>query len=117
MAKFRVLGLLDYDRVEYRPGDSVEIDDEVISARLVRDGVIAPARPRRGSEPKEPPEGLSEVAAAIEELDPEDTSLWTAGGAPTVDALERVLGRDVSGAERDRAWAAVQETRAAGPRT
>lgn len=109
--KYRVRGLLDLDRIEYRTGDSVEIDDEAMAAHLIEVGVIEPPqRRRRDVSAKEPPEGQS-VVDAIESLDPEDTSLWTAGGAPTVDALERVLERDVSASERDRAWAAVQERR------
>ena len=49
------------------------------------------------------------VADAIAQLDSEDSSLWTSQGKPQVDALENVLGRDVTAKERDEAWDAFQE--------
>lgn len=45
------------------------------------------------------------VEEAIERLDPDDPTLWTSSGLPRVEALEELLGRDVSAAERDEAWA------------
>lgn len=52
------------------------------------------------------------VAEAIARLDRTDPALWTRSGAPRVAAIEAVLGRDVTAAARDRAWAAHQ---ACGP--
>ena len=48
------------------------------------------------------------IEAACARLDRADASLWTRAGVPTTAALEALLGRDVSAAERDAAWAAVQ---------
>lgn len=53
-------------------------------------------------------DGLSAVVSAILGLDPDDESLWTSDGKPTVDALEEVLGYGVSADVRDRAWEIAQ---------
>jgi len=44
------------------------------------------------------------IVDVIAVLDPEDAQLWTKSGAPVVAALERVLGHDITAAERDAAW-------------
>lgn len=51
---------------------------------------------------------MDDVIAAIRQLDPGDASLWTSHGAPTVAAVEAVLGRSVTARQRDVAWAAVK---------
>jgi hypothetical protein len=47
---------------------------------------------------------VQSIEAAIAKLDPNDPKQFTASGKPQVDALEHVLGRQVSAAERDAAW-------------
>lgn len=42
-----------------------------------------------------------------------DTASWTKAGPPTTGAVREVAGLDVSGAERDAAWAAVEQEAAA----
>lgn len=45
------------------------------------------------------------LADAIESIDPEDRSLWTKGGAPTVEALEAASGiADLTAQDRNQAW-------------
>lgn len=63
------------------------------------------ADPEGGSEPA-PGEPAPDILRAIRELDPEETALWTAAGAPRISVLEAALGRDVDQAERDTAWRA-----------
>jgi hypothetical protein len=41
------------------------------------------------------------ILEAIERLEVDDASLWLADGRPRVDAIERVLGRQITEAERD----------------
>jgi hypothetical protein len=48
---------------------------------------------------------LAPVVAAIDALDPDNPSFWTAGGQPDLRALAEVLGRRVSADERDAAMA------------
>ncbi|MDE0335675.1 MAG: hypothetical protein OXI64_12000 [Defluviicoccus sp.] len=58
--------------------------------------------------------GTSLHAAALDAvrgLDPDDKSLWTQSGAPKVEAVEAVLGRDIDAAQRDAAWAIVEAER------
>ncbi len=45
---------------------------------------------------------------AIKQLDPDNTDHFTSGGKPQVDALEKLMGKSVSAAERDAAWAELQ---------
>ena len=47
------------------------------------------------------------VVGAIRQLDLSDPKLWTKGGAPRVEAIESVLGRDITSAERDAAWSKI----------
>ena len=50
---------------------------------------------------------IADIVAAINRLDPVDKSAWTAGGKPQVAALEKIIGRDISAADRDTAWAQI----------
>ena len=47
------------------------------------------------------------IRRGVREVDTEDQSKWTKDGSPTVEALEAVLGFDISAEERDQAWADV----------
>ncbi len=81
--------------------------DPTASSR-VADGDPAP---RRGRDPEAGPEPAAgdpqdDIAAAVGRVDPTDRSLWTRDGKPRVDAVEALLGRDITTAERDAAWAA-----------
>lgn len=64
-----------------------------------------------GAAPNAPPAALTvgEVVEAIGKLDPDKAEAWTSSGAPQVKALADVLGRDVTAALRDEAWAEVQK--------
>jgi hypothetical protein len=46
---------------------------------------------------------------AIKQLDPSNDAHFTKSGKPELKALSAILGRNVSGAERDEAWNAMQE--------
>ena len=51
------------------------------------------------------------IVAATAKLDPKDARLWSGRGKsrkPRVDAIEAVLGYDITAAERDAAWATVE---------
>ena len=50
------------------------------------------------------------IAAACQALRRgRDKASWTASGVPTVEAVESLIGLDVSAAERDAAWTAAEE--------
>lgn len=58
-------------------------------------------------------ERLDRIADAIGQLDTaHDAALWTEAGPPRVDALEDILGHDITEAERDEAWAVYQANNA-----
>ena len=52
------------------------------------------------------------IARAVEKLNPRNLSLYTSTGLPRVDALEKILGFDISMAERTAAHEAVEAKRA-----
>lgn len=49
------------------------------------------------------------IAEAIMQLDPNNEAHFTKSGKPELKALSTILGRNVTGAERDDAWSAMQE--------
>lgn len=55
-----------------------------------------------------------ELQAVIGGLDVMDATLWTDGGKPQVKAIEAVLGRQISAADRDEAWDIFQKSREGG---
>ena len=60
----------------------------------------------------EPPTGNERADAIVEaclELDENNKELFTGSGAPTTKALSEEVGFEVSAAERDVAWAEVQD--------
>ncbi len=50
-----------------------------------------------------------DLLAAIETLDESDPNVWTGDGKPKVEPLSELLGREVTAAERDAAWAEFSE--------
>ena len=53
------------------------------------------------------------IEDAIRRLDPDDPTLWTGGGKPRVEAVEALLGHQISSDERDAAWETVEAVKAA----
>lgn len=47
---------------------------------------------------------LSEIHAAISRVDLDDKNAWTKNGGPKVSTLEKLLGYQITEAERDAAW-------------
>ena len=47
---------------------------------------------------------LNEIHAAISIVDPDNESLWTKNGGPKVSTVEKLLGYQITEAERDAAW-------------
>ena len=58
---------------------------------------------------------MDPIMQAIRSLDRSDRSLWTRQGKPRVRAIESELGRDITAAQRDKAWVAVQAQREPTP--
>lgn len=49
------------------------------------------------------------IAEAIMQLDPSNEAHFTKSGKPELKALSTILGRNVTGAERDEVWSAMQD--------
>jgi hypothetical protein len=52
---------------------------------------------------------LIAIKNAINQLDRNDVSKWTDQGVPRVDAIEELLGEEITKSQRDAAWAQVKE--------
>ena len=63
----------------------------------------------------EPAPGLDDIVEAIGRLDRDDRSLWTRRGPPRVDAIEALLGRQITAAERNAAWKVARRRPAPAP--
>ena len=72
-------------------------------------GNPAPARHLKNNKPKPKPKLKGDpIVAAIRKLDIHVSTNWLKSGKPSVRALEKMLGYDITSAERDKAWQAVQ---------
>jgi len=94
--KFAYLGI---DVREFREGDKIDDDDEAAELALELDLVR-----REKGRAKEAPEGdelIDAVVGAIAKLDPARD--FTRDGIPSVEALEGVLGFNISAEARDEA--------------
>ena len=124
--RYLCLSPVRFDGRRYLPGENIELPEDV-AAQLLGNGVIEPApgkakppkkdpapEPKKDAEPEpekdpapETPAQPTTVAEAIDRLDPENADHWTKTGTPQVPALTALLGRRVTAAERDQAWAAL----------
>lgn len=97
-------------RVRNRPGTPItlaadEADTLVKRWGEVKGPAIAAAKPAK-------PEGealMGAIAEVIKDLDQDSEEHFTKSGAPIVSAIEKVLGYDITAAERDAAWAAIKK--------
>lgn len=109
--------VLDHNRrvvAKFSAGEVVELSEASARHWLNRNIakiVGAAAEPEPEDEDLRP-EGdalMAAIAAAVGELDAESDDHFTKDDVPKVEALERVLGYGISAAERDAAWATVNE--------
>lgn len=93
--------------LEAEPAGTPEIHRQAIEALERRVDVLEGTAPPPASPSRE--ERYARILEAVGQLDRADGGDWTASGVPAVAALERLSGlTDVTAAERDAAWAAVQ---------
>lgn len=102
----------------YAPGEPVSLpkkDGEELTARLGSGPSPVSAAASQAPEAPEPPvkptgkDLDAALAGVIKTLDLKDPEPWTGTGAPSVAVLEKILGYDVTAAERDAAWDAVRK--------
>ena len=112
------------------PADVVEVSEEEakhwLSTPLKNVLEITYDEPNRDSPPSfeligeeghiNPEDRPALIRSAIRRVDREDKKLWTDSGKPTVSAVEKVIGFDITASERDRAWKALQENEAGAQR-
>lgn len=114
MPKYTVKSPIN-DGERHEIGAIVELDDKTATPLLER-GDIEPFVETRSSGagntdntgPTDAAERLDAIKGAIASLDKNDTSLWTKGGFPTLDALEAKLDWRPAASEREQALAEMQ---------
>lgn len=67
--------------------------------------MVDPAEIEEDAGADEADDKIQRICDAIAILDPDDPDQFTNAGLPQVDALEEVMGEDITAAERDAAWA------------
>ncbi len=104
MPKYTVKSPLNHDCKEHAVGAPVELDEKTAAPLLAVGAVEPEATPSVPSGPTDTTERLEAIKSAIAGFDKNDASLWTKGGHPNLDALEKSLDWRPTAAERDRAW-------------
>lgn len=89
------------------PGNEVELDKADAEALLA----LGHVRVANAGKPASLQPSLEDIAEAIEALDADKDFK---DGVPNLKALERILKTSITAAQRDEAWAKVQEDRKAG---
>lgn len=98
-----------WQSVEYAPpGTEVELEDKDAQALIDRGFVSSIKQKPQIQTVKTPVKpSIDDIIEVITGLDPEQDYGKTTG-KPNVDAIEALLGANISGAERDEAWAKYQ---------
>jgi hypothetical protein len=81
----------------YMPGDSFDCSDKE-AKRLIGKGIVRLQTVDDSDQEAAPEDILKAAKAAIE------AGKTTKDGRPTVEAIEEILGRDITAEERDEAW-------------
>lgn len=109
MAKYTVKSPIKYNDERHEIDAVVEIDAKA-AKQLLELAAIEPFVEAKSSNtgPTDPAERLEAIKSAIASFDPSDTSLWTKGGFPNLDALEARLAWRPTASERDKAFTEMQ---------
>ncbi len=86
---------------EYAPGALVEITDDE-AARLIGRGFVSAIEQEKPTPAKTAAPSIEDIVEAIAGLDP--TKDYGKNGKPNVEAIEALLGVDITAAQRDQAW-------------
>ena len=101
-------------KIEFKKGETFGYDGEIPKSKAdcfeqVSNDESEAAEPEAAqSIENDESEAIEDVINAIELLDEDDESNWLGDGKPRVEALETLVGRDISATERDIAWKMVQ---------
>jgi len=102
-----------------QPGTSLQIEAveakrlAELGAATIKERAAAQVAVTGGKTPTgndEDPDIIDEIVQAIGMLDPESEDDWTKAGLPDVRALETSIGKEITAAQRDEAWALFEAT-------
>lgn len=100
--------VVDHDNKRYEIGASVDLADDQAALLLAVNAVSGPTGDAAPDVPADAKERLAAITAAIGQIDPNNPDLWLKDGKPDAAAISDILGWQVSAAERNAAWAAMQ---------
>lgn len=103
---YTVVTPIEHDNTRIEPGQSVEMEEDAAEG-LLRVGAIAEPVAAAAQDVPADEGRLAAIRSAIGMLDAADSPAWTADGKPKTEAIAAVTGWNVSGAERDAAWATI----------
>ena len=86
---------------EYAPGALVDVTDDE-AARLIGRGFATEVGQEKLVSAKDAGPSIEDIVEAISGLDP--TKDYGKNGKPNVEAIEALLGVDITAAQRDQAW-------------
>lgn len=86
---------------EYTPGALVDVSDDE-ATRLIGRGFASAAGQEKPTPVKDAAPSIEDIVEAISGLDP--TKDYGKNGKPNVEAIEALLGVDITAAQRDQAW-------------
>ncbi len=109
LTTYQVRSPVDHDHIRYALGSEIALSDAV-AAPLLALGAIERTTAATNVE-VEMDDVDDAIVATIGRLDPDDPNHFTRSGAPQVGALETLLDRNITSAERDAAWATYQARR------
>ncbi len=108
---YRVIHPIEDGKTRWEPGDELAADELLAGEveEFLAAGILEPlAAPTEGG-PSDPGARQAAIVAGIAQLTPGNEDHWTRGGKPEIAALKEITGlTNITGAERDAAWAAHQ---------
>lgn len=97
------------DTIEFKIGEEVVFLSPIQKDQVRAVTPPAPAKAEPRERPEDPEVVFSEVEQAIDKLDPENKDDFTGSGLPRVEAIEALLGYDISADERNHVWELMNE--------
>jgi hypothetical protein len=108
MAYFLEKGRVVVDKEALAVAQKAADDIAALLKKQTADGKTRAAAAKLAAASTGPTE--AEIVEAIGKLDKGNSEHWTNGGSPQVAAIEGILGKQISAADRDAAWATMPES-------
>lgn len=106
---YTALSAIEHDQVRYEKDSTIILDDAQAELLYAAGAISAPTGDAVGEPPTDAAERKAAITAAIAQLDANNGDLWLRDGKPDTAAIAAITGWPLSAAERNVAWAAINE--------